>query len=38
VIADITETATFIIFETPEEGIGFPLRLNGLGEGSDKLP
>src|SRR5215218_9980167 len=31
-------TATFIIFETPEEGIGFPLSLNGLGEGYDKLP
>jgi len=24
------KTATFIIFETPEEGIGFPLSLNGL--------
>jgi invasion protein IalB len=32
------KTATFIIFETPEEGIGFPLSLNGLGEGFDKLP
>jgi invasion protein IalB len=32
------KTATFIIFETPEEGIGFPLSLNGLGEGYDKLP
>ena len=31
------KTATFIIFETPEEGIGFPLSLNGLGEGYDKL-
>ena len=30
--------ATFIIFQTPEEGIGFPLSLNGLGEGYDKLP
>src|ERR1700752_1273736 len=30
--------ATFIIFETPEEGIGFPLSLNGLAEGFDKLP
>ena len=27
------KTATFIIFETPEEGIGFPRSLNGLGEG-----
>ncbi|HWW48771.1 MAG TPA: invasion associated locus B family protein [Xanthobacteraceae bacterium] len=32
------KTATFIIFETPEEGIGFPLSLNGLGDGFDKLP
>jgi invasion protein IalB len=32
------KTATFIIFETPEEGIGFPLSLNGLSEGFDKLP
>src|SRR4249919_3005850 len=32
------QTATFIIFQTPEEGIGFPLSLNGIGEGYDKLP
>ena len=32
------KTSTFIIFETPEEGIGFPLSLNGLSEGYDKLP
>lgn len=32
------KTATFIIFETSEEGIGFLLSLNGLGEGYDKLP
>ncbi|TKW78532.1 MAG: invasion associated locus B family protein, partial [Bradyrhizobium icense] len=32
------KTATFIIFETPEEGIGFQLSLNGLSEGYDKLP
>ena len=32
------KTATFIIFETPEEGIGFPLSLNGLAEGWEKLP
>lgn len=32
------KTATFIIFETPEEGIGFPLSLKGLAEGYDKLP
>jgi invasion protein IalB len=32
------KTATFIIFETPEEGIGFPMSLKGFGEGFDKLP
>ena len=32
------KTATFIIFETPEEGIGFPLSLKGLGDGYAKLP
>lgn len=32
------KTATFIIFETPEEGIGFPLSLKGIGEGYAKLP
>lgn len=32
------KTATFIIFETPEEGIGFPLSMKGFGEGFDKLP
>ena len=32
------KTATFIIFETPEEGIGFPLSLKGLGDGYVKLP
>ena len=30
--------ATFIIFQTPEEGIGIPLALNGFGEGFDALP
>lgn len=30
--------ATFIIFQTPEEGIGIPLSLNGFGDGFDKLP
>ena len=30
--------ATFIIFQTPEEGIGFPMSLAGFGEGYDKLP
>jgi len=32
------QSATFIIFQTPEEGIGFPLSLKGFGEGYDKLP
>jgi invasion protein IalB len=30
--------ATFVIFQTPEEGIGFPMSLAGFGEGYDKLP
>lgn len=30
--------ATFIIFQTPEEGIGFPLSLAGFAEGFAKLP
>jgi len=32
------QTATFIIFQTPEEGIGFPINLQGFGEGLDSLP
>jgi invasion protein IalB len=32
------QTATFIIFLTPEEGIGFPMSLKGFGDGYDKLP
>jgi len=32
------KTATFVIFQTPEEGIGFPMSLSGFGEGYDKLP
>jgi invasion protein IalB len=31
------QTATFFIFQTPEEGIGFPLSLKGFGDGYDKL-
>ena len=31
------KTATFIIFQTPEEGIGVPLSLNGFGPGFDAL-
>src|SRR6266852_2965101 len=29
------KTATFIIFQTPEEGIGFPMSMAGFGEGYD---
>ena len=32
------QTATFIIFQSPEEGIGFPINLKGFGEGFDSLP
>jgi invasion protein IalB len=32
------QTATFFIFQTPEEGIGFPMGLKGFGDGYDKLP
>jgi invasion protein IalB len=32
------KTATFIIFQTPEEGIGFPMSLAGFAEGYDQLP
>ena len=31
-------SATFIIFQTPEEGIGIPMSLKGFGEGYDLLP
>jgi invasion protein IalB len=31
-------SATFFIFQTPEEGIGFPVSLKGFGAGLDKLP
>jgi invasion protein IalB len=31
-------TGTFIIFQTPEEGIGIPLTLTGFKEGYDALP
>src|SRR5471032_2520490 len=33
-----SKTATLIIFQTPEEGIGFPMSMAGFGEGYDKLP
>ncbi len=31
-------TATFVIFQTPEEGVGIPLSLNGFKDGFAKLP
>ena len=30
--------AMFIIFQTPEEGIGFPMSLKGFSEGYGRLP
>lgn len=30
--------ATFVVFQTPEEGIGIPVSLNGFGPGFDALP
>jgi invasion protein IalB len=32
------QTATFIVFQTPEEGVGIPVSLNGFGTGFDGLP
>lgn len=32
------QTATFYIFQTPEQGIGIPVSLNGFGQGFDALP
>ena len=32
------QTATFIVFQTPEEGVGIPVSLNGFGPGFDSLP
>src|SRR3712207_1979494 len=32
------KTATFIVFQTPEEGIGIPVSLNGFGPGFEGLP
>ncbi|MGV6872651.1 invasion associated locus B family protein [Pseudochelatococcus sp. B33] len=32
------QTATFIVFQTPEEGIGIPVALNGFAPGFDALP
>lgn len=32
------ETAIFVVFKTPEEGVGIPVSLNGFGEGFGQLP
>jgi invasion protein IalB len=32
------QSATFIVFQTPEEGIGIPVSLKGFGPGFDSLP
>ena len=32
------DSATFIVFQTPEEGIGIPVELDGFSEGFDALP
>jgi invasion protein IalB len=34
----VAKTATFIVFETPEQGTGIPLTLAGFADGFDKLP
>ncbi len=30
--------ATYIVFQSPEEGIGIPVDLKGFGKGYDALP
>ena len=32
------KNATFIVFQTPEEGVGVPVSLNGFGPGVETLP
>ncbi len=32
------QAATFIVFQTPEEGIGIPVSLNGFGRAFESLP
>ena len=32
------KTATFIVFQTPEEGIGIPVDLSGFQDGYTKIP
>lgn len=39
-LADLKKgtTATFIVFQTPEEGIGIPVDLSGFSDGYSKIP
>ena len=32
------QAATFIVFQTPEEGIGIPVSLSGFGKAFEALP
>jgi invasion protein IalB len=32
------KNATFIVFNTPEDGVGLPLALAGFAQGFDALP
>jgi invasion protein IalB len=34
----VGKSATFIVFQTPEEGVGVPVSLNGFGPGVEALP
>lgn len=34
----VGQSATFIVFQTPEEGVGIPVSLTGFGPGFDALP
>ena len=34
----VGKTAVFILFETPEQGTGIPMTLNGVREGFERLP
>jgi invasion protein IalB len=35
---NVGKTATFVIFQTPEEGVGIPVPLSGFKEGFAQLP
>ena len=32
------QNAIFVVFKTPEEGVGIPVSLNGFGDGFKELP